>query len=304
MKRVDLDAEVFHIALSMSPNIGAKALHNLRKHFDGDLAAVFAATPRELQRVRGIGAKTAAEIIRMDPQQVAARIASWREAGVAIETIQQRQYPASLRDLDDGPPTLFWRGCARPEAWAKTVAIVGTRTPSQDAQFITLQLAMKLARADYTVVSGLALGIDTAAHTGCLSARGVTIAVLGSGLLKVYPQANQKLAERIRESGALVSEAHPNDSANAQRLVSRNRIISGLSRAVIVVESDARGGAMYCARFAREQNRPVYTFDLPASGNRALIQSGAIVLNRDDPLAILLGALESPAAATDWSLEH
>lgn len=299
MKRVDLDAEVFHIALSMSPNIGAKALQNLRKHFDGDLAAVFAATPRELQRVRGIGAKTAAEIVRMDPQQVAARIASWRKAGVAIETIQQRQYPAPLRDLDDGPPTLFWRGCARPEAWAKTVAIVGTRRPSQDAQFITLQLAMRLARADYAVVSGLALGIDTAAHTGCLSARGVTIAVLGSGLLKVYPQANQKLAERIRESGALVSEAHPYDSANAQRLVSRNRIISGLSRAVIVVESDARGGAMYCARFAREQNRPVYTFDLPASGNQSLIQSGAIVLNRDDPLAILLGALKSPALATD-----
>lgn len=143
----------------------------------------------------------------------------------------------------------------------------------------------------------MALGIDAAAHTGSLSAQGVTIAVLGSGVLKVYPPANQELAERIRESGALLSELHPFDSANAQRLVSRNRIISGLSRAVIVVESDAQGGAMYTARFAREQGRSVYTFDLPASGNQALIRSGAVVLKRDDPLDFMLGALESAAAA-------
>lgn len=175
---------------------------------------------------------------------------------------------------------------------------MGTRSPSQDARFITLQLAMQLARAGYAVVSGLALGIDAAAHTGALSAAGATIAVLGSGVLNVYPSGNQELAERIRDSGALVSESHPYGSANAQRLVSRNRIISGLSRAVIVVESDAPGGAMYTARFAREQGRPVYTFDLPASGNQSLIESGAIVLKRDDPLDLLLGALNAAAVAT------
>lgn len=299
MKRTELDAEVFHIALSMSPNIGAKALENLRQHFNEDLAAVFAASPRELQRVRGIGAKTAAEIGRMDPQKVADQMTAWRQCGVAIETMRQTQYPASLRDLDDGPPTLFWRGRVRPDAWAKTVAIVGTRSPSPDARFITLQLAMQLARAGYAVVSGLALGIDAAAHTGALSAAGATIAVLGSGVLNVYPPGNQELAERIGESGALVSELHPYGSANAQRLVSRNRIISGLSQAVIVVESDAQGGAMYTARFAREQGRPVYTFDSPASGNRSLIESGAIVLRRDDPLDLLLGALNAAAMSTN-----
>ena len=97
-----------------------------------------------------------------------------------------------------------------------------------------------------------------------------------------------------------MSEAHPYGSANAQRLVSRNRIISGLSRAVIVVESDAQGGAMYTARFAREQSRPVYTFDLPASGNQSLIESGAIVLKRDDPLDWLLDALNADAVATNY----
>ena len=297
MKRTELDAEVFQIALSMSPNIGAKTLDNLRQHFNDDLTAVFAASPRELQRVRGIGAKTAAEIGGMDPLRVAGQIASWKQRGVAIDLIQRREYPAALRELDDAPPTLFRLGCARPDAWANAVAIVGTRTPSRDAQFITLQLAMQLARADIAIVSGLALGIDTAAHTGCLAAAGATIAVLGSGVLKVYPPTNQALAERIRESGALVSELHPYASANAQRLVSRNRIISGLSRAVIVVESDAQGGAMYTAHFAREQKRPVYTFDLPASGNQALIQDGAIALDRDNPLKFLLGPQESPATA-------
>lgn len=299
MKRTELDAEVVHIALSMSPNIGAKTLSNLRQHFNGNLTAVFAATPRELQRVRGIGAKTAAEIGQMDPGRIADQIANWRRRGVAISTMGQAQYPAALRALDDGPPTLFWRGCARPKDARKTVAIVGTRSPSPDARFITLQLAMQLARADYVVVSGLALGIDAAAHSGALSAAGVTIAVLGSGVLKVYPPANRELAARIRNSGALVSELHPYASANAQRLVSRNRIISGLSRAVIVVESDEAGGAMYCARFAREQKRPVYTFDLPASGNQALIKGGAVVLNRDEPLGFMLGALDAPAMEAD-----
>ena len=299
MKRTELDAEVPHIALSLSPNIGAKTLNNLRQHFHDDLAAVFSASPGELQRVRGIGAKTAAEIGRMEPGRVAEQIASWRQRGVSIETMRHPQYPASLRDLDDGPPTLFWLGSARPLDWAKAVAIVGTRSPSPDARFITLQLAMQLARAGFTVVSGLALGIDTAAHTGALSAVGATIAVLGSGVLNVYPPGNRALAERIRESGALVSELHPFGSANAQRLVSRNRIISGLSRAVIVVESDAQGGAMYSARFAREQGRPVYTFDLPASGNQSLIASGALVLNRDHPLDFMLGALNASAAATN-----
>ena len=172
------------------------------------------------------------------------------------------------------------------------MAIVGTREPSKEARYITLQLAMQLARADRAVVSGLALGIDTAAHAGALSANGVTVAVLGSGICNIYPEANRPLAQRIRAKGALLSETHPRWSANAQRLVSRNRIISGLSRAVIVVESDADGGAMYSARFAGEQGRPVYTFDLPAGGtHQRLIAEGAqnIVLRRDDPLRDLPG---------------
>ena len=145
---------------------------------------------------------------------------------------------------------------------------------------------MKLARAGCTIVSGMALGIDAAAHTSALEAGGHTVAVLGSGVLNIYPPRNRWLASRILESGALVSEAHPRLAPNAQRLVSRNRIISALSGAVIVIESDVDGGAMHTARFAREQGRKVYTFRLPASGNQQLMRNGAAVLPSDLDAAI------------------
>ena len=189
----------------------------------------------------------------------------------------------------DRPPALIARGCLGPDLWQRAVGIVGTRNPSSEARYLTLQLAMQLARAGYTVVSGLALGVDTAAHAGALSADGKTVAVLGSGVLNVYPKENTELAQRIRAAGAILSELHPRCGANAQRLVSRNRIISGLSKAVIVVESNADGGAMYTARFAHEQGRPVYTCDLPADGNQQLIKDGAYLLRRDDPLTCLFG---------------
>ena len=132
----------------------------------------------------------------------------------------------------------------------------------------------------------LALGIDAAAHAAALAAGGTTIAVLGSGVLNIYPPKNRTIASRIVDSGALVSEVHPALAPNAQRLVSRNRIISGLSQAVIMIESAADGGAMHTARFAMEQGRKVYTFRLPASGNGKLMRAGAAVLPSDLERAI------------------
>ena len=284
MKRTDASADVLRVALSLSPHIGAKTFDSLLHHFDQDLAAVLAAPQAELLRVKGVGQTIAREIIAIDLTQVAEQMESWRASGVATVTSGDHDYPTPLRELDQAPPILFARGNLGAALWAKTLAIVGTRNPTKEARYITLQLASKLARADCAVVSGLALGIDTAGHTGALSATGRTVAVLGSGVLNIYPESNRKLAARVLERGALISELHPRWGANAQRLVSRNRIISGLSQAVILVESNVDGGAMYAARFAREQGRPVYTFDLPASGNQALIKNGAVVLNRDDPL--------------------
>ena len=289
MKMADIHSQLQWIALSLSPNIGAKTLRNLLNHFDHDLNAVLAAPPPELMKVPGVGRAIASEIAAIDLGRLAQEVNAWQEGGIEILLRGDENFPGPLRAADDLPPALFASRVLPAGTWSDSAAIVGTRAPSAEARYLTLQLAMKLARAGRTVVSGLALGIDTAAHTGALSAHGVTAAVLGSGLLNVYPEANRPLAERIRERGALISELHPRWGANAQRLVSRNRIISGLSRAVIVVESNADAGAMYTARFAKEQGRLVYTFDLPASGNQSLIKDGAVVLRRDDPLRDLPG---------------
>jgi len=289
MKQVEAPSQLQWLALSLSPNIGASTLNNLLEYFDHDLDAILQAPPYELIRVRGVGAKIASEVGAIDLDRLAQDLDAWRAGGIEILLRGEENYPAPLNETSDLPLALFTSCIMPPETWSNAVGIVGTRAPSNEARYITLQLAMQLARADRAVVSGLALGIDTAAHAGALSADGVTVAVLGSGIGNIYPEANRPLARRIREKGALLSETHPQWSANAQRLVSRNRIISGLSRAVIVVESDADGGAMYTARFASEQGRPVYTFDLPASGNQRLIADGAFVLRRDDPLRDLPG---------------
>ena len=168
---------------------------------------------------------------------------------------------------------------------------MGTRRPSQPAKFLTMQLAAKLAQEGFTIVSGLALGVDAAAHSGALQAQGggTTIAVLGSGVLNVYPPHNKRIALMTQQAGALISEVHPNLGTNVQRLVSRNRIISGMSQGVIVIESDVDGGAMHAARRAKEQGRTVYTLELPAAGNRQLIKDGAIIIPRDLSVDFLVG---------------
>ena len=288
MKRTEGRTDAHWLALCLSPSIGAKTLYSLLQHFDQNHEAILAASTAQLLKVRGVGRAIAREIRGINPERAAADLERWRGCDINALTAFDRAYPQALRGLADAPPALFISGRARPEDLVDALAIVGTRQPSAAARFLTLQLAMKLAREGCTVISGLALGVDTAAHTGALSAQGRTVAVLGSGLLNIYPEANRALAARIRASGAVISEARPEWGANAQRLVARNRIISGLSRAVIVVESHVDGGAMYCARFAREQGRPVFTFDLPASGNQALIKGGAYALKRDNPLDGLL----------------
>ena len=289
MKPTDYTPNLKRLALSLSPNIGAKTLQHLLCRFNRDLDAILAASPEELMATPGVGPIIADEIRRIDLRRLEYEWSAWRASGLQALMPEDPHYPELLRGIDDAPPALFLRGRLDSELWTKTIAIVGTRAPSAQARFITLQLALKLAEAEYTVVSGLARGIDTAAHVSALTAGGSTIAVLGSGVLNIYPDVNEPLARQICAAGAIVSETHPYHGANAQRLVSRNRIISGLSQAVVIVESRGDGGAMYTARFAREQRRPVYTFDLPASGNQALIQNGAITLKRDAPFDFLLG---------------
>ncbi len=284
------------VALSLTGRIGRKTLHALLRHFGDDTRAILSADAKALREVPGVGPKIARSIRDINLEQVERGMARWREAGVAILTVHDHAYPARLKALDDAPPTLFARGNPHPpapspfpkgtsfgrrgereEAWAfdRAVAIVGTRNPSKEAQGVARRLAGILAQRGYTIASGLAMGIDTHAHHAALGCDRPTVAVLGCGVLDVYPEQNRHLADRIIEHGALLCEVHPEATPNAASLVARNRLITGLSEAVIVVETGVDGGAMHAARFALAQGRRVYAVDSEATGNRALIANGA-----------------------------
>jgi DNA processing protein len=183
--------------------------------------------------------------------------------------------------VDDAPPTLFARGLWPPPN-GRRAAVVGTREPSPEARALAQNLASALVELGYTIVSGLAVGIDQSAHLGALAIPGgYTLGVLGCGVLNIYPPGNIPLAQAVMSHGAVLSEFNPFATPSASNLVARNRVITGLSDAVIVVETDVNGGAMHAARFAAVQGRPVYTFDSAATGNRALLQSGAVALKPD-----------------------
>lgn len=286
-----MDKKVQWVGLSLSRYIGAKTLANLLTHFNQDLDAIFDADEHDLMQVPGIGETIARDITLINLEQLAEDIPQWERQGVGIITMFDDLYPEPLKAISDFPPTLFVRGQWYTDLWHKTIALVGTRRPSQTAKMYTMQLAAKLAREGFTIVSGLALGIDAAAHSGAIQAQGggTTIAVLGSGVLNIYPPQNKRISMLARQRGALISEIHPNLQTNTQRLVARNRLISGMSQGVIVVESDVNGGAMHAAKWAREQGRNLYTLDLPTSGNQKLIQDGAIIVPHDLSLDFIVG---------------
>lgn len=274
------------VALSLIRNVGGRTMRALVAEFNGDLRAALRAPPAELRRVPGVGEKIAHAIARVDLDATAQALARWQARGVQVVTLHDRAYPPHLRAQDDAPPTLFVLSDAPFSAervrQPRTLAIIGTRTPSPTARGHALRLSAELSEAGYTVVSGLAHGVDSHAHTGALaSPGGRTLAVLGGGVLNIYPPENRDLAQAIRSRGALMCETRPDATVSAPALVARNRVITGLALAVIVIETSATGGAMHAARFARRQGRPLYVIDCHASGNRALIADGAYPIPPD-----------------------
>jgi DNA processing protein len=269
------------VALSLSRHIGSKTLNALMQQFNSDTRAILDADEKALRQVRGVGPRIAAAIQAIDLEQVEQALQRWQADGVLILTPADPAYPRRLRPLADHPPVLFVQGNWQPQP-TKTAAIIGTRTPSPQAVDIAQKLGSELAQRGYAIVSGLATGIDHAAHMGTLAEPdGYPVAVLGGGVLNIYPPSNRELAQGVMQRGALLAEVHPQASVNAASLVARNRIISGLSDAIIVVETADTGGAMYAARFAREQERPVYAIANHASGNQALLADGAIPIPAD-----------------------
>lgn len=293
---MDEQARAEWATLGLLPHVGGKLFRTLMDVY-GTPHDVLVAEYDDLRRVPGVGPKIAADIINAHRQveNTHKRLLKWRRAGAVLLTWHDEHYPTPLQALDDAPPLLFVRGdWTNPDL--KGVAVIGTRTPSDGVARFTANLARQLVNLGHTVVSGLAKGIDHAGHRGALSAQAIampTVAILGNSVLRPYPSEHADLVKSIlANGGVLFAEVSPDSSPSTPALVARNRLITGLSAAVIVVETGDPGGAMHAARFAKSQLRPIYTFNYPAAGNQRLIADGHHCFSpNQDGIDLLIEAL-------------
>ncbi len=247
----------------------------------GDLSSRVHRTPELLRHV-GMPAAARASIAAPDESQLRADL-RWVEAsGAKVLLCTDPAYPPLLAQTAGAPAVLFVLGSVEALRSAQ-LAMVGSRTPTATGRVIAREFAAELARAGLTITSGLAVGVDAASHEGALLAQGVTVAVFGTGLDAVYPAGNARLAALIRERGALVSEFPPRTAPSRRNFPQRNRIISGLSRATLVVEAALRSGSLVTARLAAEQGRDVFAIPGSIRNSRArgchkLIRDGALLV--------------------------
>lgn len=286
------------LTLAFTPGVGPRLRKALLAHF-GSAEAVLAAAASDLRAVPGIGQKVSRSIVAARREvNVESALADCRANNVQVLVESQQEYPAPLRTIPDPPGVLFVRGAIEP-ADGIAVAIVGTRHATQYGIAQAERLAAGLSRAGYTIVSGLARGIDAAAHRGALKAGGRTLAVLGSGVLNVYPPEHDGLAQEIAARGAVLGENPPRSPPVAGAFPNRNRIVTGLSLGVIVVEAADRSGALISARHAMEQGREVFAVpgrvdNRMARGCHKLIRDGAKLVESVDDVLEELGPLATP----------
>jgi DNA processing protein len=297
------------LRLSLIPGVGPKTRKKLLERF-GSPAAVLAAAPSELRAIEGVGPKLVQKIVEEEhgDYDAEAILDACRDKGIDILTENHPSYPRALKEIHDPPGVLFVRGKLL-EQDALAIGIVGTRHGTPYGLRQAERLAASLSRAGLTIVSGLARGIDAAAHRGALSAGGRTIAVLASGVMNIYPPEHDKLAEEVAAHGAVISEAPPHMEPLAGTFPQRNRIISGLSLGVIVVEAADRSGALITARHAYEQGKEV--FAVPGSvenrtvrGCHRLIRDGAKLVETADDVLEELGPLVEAAKREDGVVVH
>src|SRR5476651_1670863 len=291
-----------YLVLNALPNIGPITLNRLLAELGGDPRNVFTAGARRLESVRGVG------------PVISGCITGWRElfdlareeermaqAKVTFVTTPDAAYPKLLREINDPPIGLYRKGGY--DFSQPSIAIVGSRRTTLYGQSVAKKLGAELARLGFCVVSGLARGIDSAAHEGALSVGGKTAAVLGTGIDLIYPAENLSLYRQIEESGAIVSEFPFGRRADKQSFAMRNRIVSGICEAIVVVESDVSGGAMITARFAGEQGRQLFAVpgridQSTSAGCHQLIRDGATLLTGVEDILSELNYLDGlrPAA--------
>jgi DNA processing protein len=281
----------YWVGFNLVKGIGAVRLQALRDHF-GDLTLAWLA-PMDALQAAGLSIRLAERVAQIranvDLEKFMARVAS---LGIQILTWEDELYPKRLKEIDQPPPVLYVRGALTPEdAWA--VAVVGTRRVSAYGRQVAEELAAYLANSGVTVVSGLARGVDASAHQAALKAGGRTIAVFGCGVDRIYPPEHTQLAGKIIASGALISDYPPGTPPDASNFPPRNRIISGLSMATVVVEAGETSGALITAQFAVDQGREVFAVPgnilaAQSKGTNRLIAQGAHpMLSTRDLLDIL-----------------
>ncbi|OPY87770.1 MAG: hypothetical protein A4E72_01435 [Syntrophus sp. PtaU1.Bin208] len=283
---------IYWLALRSVNGIGNLSFKSLLESFASPYH-VFRATYSELVRIPGIGPKTASSIKAFHNwQKLENELKELKKFQIRLVTCHDEEYPVILKNAYDYPPILYVKGCL--EENDLNIAMVGSRIASAYGIYTTERLARELALKGMTIVSGMARGIDSAAHRGALAGRGRTIAVLGCGLDVIYPPENKELCNKIADNGAVVSEFALGTPPNAPNFPMRNRIISGLSLGVVVVEANDRSGSLITARIAMEQGREVFAVpgSIDSSGSRGshkLIREGAkLIENVDDILEEIL----------------
>lgn len=268
-----------YIALNMLPGIGSARLRRLLEVFESP-ERILASRGADLRAVQGIGREVSDAVVNWESHvDLPGELARISAFGAKVITQESPEYPPLLKQITSPPIVLYVWGDLQPRD-LHSIGVVGSRRASHYGLECAKKLSYQLAYAGLTVVSGLARGIDTAAHQGALAAQGRTIAVLGSGLQKLYPSENKLLAEKIAASGAVVTEFSMEVTADTQTFPMRNRIVAGWGSGVLIVEAGFGSGALITATQAIDQGRNVYAvpgqIDRPsAAGSNKLIQQGA-----------------------------
>lgn len=273
----------FWLGLHLIPQLGIARISQLLAHFDSveDLWYAKANTFSQLDLSKSLIEKFTHGRKQIDLQQEMDKV---RQQQAQLITLQDKNYPTLLRSIPDPPPVLYVRGDMGADD-EKCLAIVGTRKPSKYGWDATYQLAYHISQQNVTIVSGLAQGIDSAAHRGALNGNGRTIAVMANGIDKVYPNENIDLAQQIMNQGALITEMPIGTAPIGKNFPRRNRLISGLSLGVLVAEAPEKSGALITVTAANEQGRDVFAiphniFSKTGRGTNRLIQDGAKLVLR------------------------
>lgn len=269
------------LKLALSENVGPITFRNLISYFGSPKEAIC-----HLDEFARRGGRTK-PIVLAGEKQVNAQLKKAEEIGVEILPLNHPEYPKLLKTIEDAPPILYVKGHLT--LTRKTcIGIVGTRAASLNGKNFTRRLAADLSKADLTVVSGMAKGIDSAAHTGALAntdGKGGTVAVVGTGLDDIYPKENKALCEELFSRGCVLSELPFGSPVVPQNFPRRNRIISGLSKGIIVIEAELRSGSLITARMAQEQNRllfavPGFPLEPRSGGPNKLLKNGAYLVEK------------------------